>query len=394
MEYSYEEVMSYIEEEDVKFIRLAFRDAFGVQKNISVTPVEMKKAFDKGVPVNVSPIAGFKSCDAGPVYLRPQGDTMAILPWRPDSGRVLRMFCDLYTQNGEPVTSDTRKLLKDAVDAAAQMGVRFKFGTRSEFYLFLKDEEGNPTDIPYDNAGYMDIAPLDKCENIRRDISLTVEKMGMIPECSYHKSGPGQNEVDFHYSKPVKAADHLTTFKMVVSTVANKYGLAADFSPMPLKGRPGNGYHIDIHAFDEKGNNLINCVTAGILENMRDMTLFLNPRDESYSRLEAIVSPHRVMWSEAGTSSPIILDSFGSEPFARLRTPDMGSNPYLVYSLLIHAGLSALRRELSLPDRRDRAPRLPSSRREAANLAAESEFIREIVPEDIIQEYVYQYDKK
>ena len=170
MKYSIEEVLKFIEEEDVKFVRLAFPDAYGVQKNISVMAGEVKKAFEEGAPINARVIAGFKDCPYASLYLRPNPDTMAILPWRPDSGKVLRMFCNVYTPDGEEYVSDTRAILKQAVAAAEEKGIEFRFGNETEFYLFLKDEEGNPTRIPYDKAGYMDIAPLDKCENVRREI--------------------------------------------------------------------------------------------------------------------------------------------------------------------------------------------------------------------------------
>ena len=198
MDYTIEEVLKYIEEEDVKFIRLAFRDAYGIQKNISVSPGEVKKAFDDGAPINARVIAGFEDCPYASLYLKPDPDTLAILPWRPDSGRVLRMFCDVYTPDGDVYLADSRALLKKAVDEAKSKGIEFRFGTEAEFYLFLKDDEGKATKIPYDRAGYMDIAPLDKCENVRREISLTIESMGLTPERSHHERGPGIQKISYH----------------------------------------------------------------------------------------------------------------------------------------------------------------------------------------------------
>ena len=187
MEYTVDEVMNYIEEEDVKFIRLAFRDAYGIQKNISVMPGEVRKSFDEGIPINAREIAGFEDCPYASLYLKPDADTLSILPWRPDSGRVLRMYCNVFTPGGKEYVSDTRSILMKAVADAEERGIEFRFGTESEFYLFTKDEEGNPTKIPYDEAGYMDIAPADKCENVRREISLTIERMGLTPERSHHE---------------------------------------------------------------------------------------------------------------------------------------------------------------------------------------------------------------
>ena len=389
MNYTYDEVMKYIEEEDVKFIRLAFRDAFGVQKNISVMPGEVKKAFEYGAPVNARAIAGSRDCPYAALFLKPDPDTMAILPWRPDSGKVLRMFCDVYTPDGEEYASDTRTILKKAIRKANEKGIEFRFGTETEFYLFRKDDDGEPTKIPYDKAGYMDIAPLDRCENVRREISLTIERMGLTPERSHHERGPGQNEIDFHYGKPLKAADQMITFKMVVSTIADRYGLFADFSPLPLPEYPGNGYHINIYAVDSEGTDVVKYAAAGIIERIRDMTVFLNPADASYSRLGTGLAPDRANWSGAGESELMYIENHKGMTRVELRSPDASSNPYLVYALLIHAGLEGVEDRLMLPEEMsENAPFLPGSRKEAGKIALASSFIRDIVPDGVIKEYV------
>ena len=388
MNYTIDEVMKYIEEEDVKFIRLAFRDAYGVQKNISVMTGEVKKAFEDGAPINAEEILGFENSVHGALYLKPDPDTMSILPWRPDSGTVLRMFCNVFTPDGEEYASDTRAILKNAVKAAEEKGINFRFGTETEFYLFNKDDEGNPTRIPYDNAGYMDIAPLDKCENVRREISLTIERMGLTPERSHHERGPGQNEIDFHYAKPLKAADQMTTFKMVVSTIADRYGLYADFSPMPLPDKPGNGYHINVYASDSEGNDVAKYAAAGILEKIRDITIFLNPTDASYSRLGNNIVSDKVNWSGTSNSELMYIETYKGITRAELRSPDASGNPYLVYALLIRAGLSGIERHLSLPEEmNDGALFLPGSRKEAGKLALNSDFVKTYVPEGIIKVY-------
>ena len=388
MTYSFEDVMKYIEEEDVKFIRLAFRDSYGIQKNISVMPGEMKKAFEDGVPINARAIKGFEDSPYASLYLKPDPDTMAILPWRPDSGKVLRMFCGIYTPDGKECVSDTRSILKAAVKEAEEAGIEFRFGTETEFYLFQKDDEGKPTNIPYDDASYMDIAPLDKCENVRREISLTIERMGLTPERSHHERGPGQNEIDFHYSKPLKAADQMVTFKMVVSTIADRFGLYSDFSPMPLPDMPGNGYHINIYAVDSEGNDVVKYAAAGIMDKIRDITIFLNPTDASYARLGNNTAPDKVNWSSAGESELMYIESCKGKTRAELRSPDASSNPYLVYALLIHAGLLGIKNKQSLPEEIDNGVMLlPGSRKEAAGLAANSEFVRNHVPEGILRSY-------
>ncbi len=389
MEITIEEVMNYVDEEDGKFIRLAFRDAYGIQKNISIMPGEVRKAFIEGIPVNARQIAGFRESESGVLYLRPDASTLSVLPWRPDDGRVLRMFCDVCTADGNPYPGDTRYVLKKAVEEAAKAGIEFRFGSETEFYLFQKDEEGNITKIPYDEAGYMDIAPADRCENVRREICLTIERMGLTPERSHHEQGPGQNEIDFHYGKPLKAADQMTTFQMVVHTVADRYGLAADFSPVPLPGKAGNGYHINIYAVDKDGNDLARPAAAGIMEKIRDITLFLNPTNDSYARLGNNLAPDRVDWSDAGRSELMHIETVGEKTRAELRSPDASSNPYLVYALLIRAGLYGIEKNLSLPGEKDAdGILLPSSRKEAAKLASSSDFVRSVIPEELIREYL------
>ena len=386
-----DEVMKYIEEEDAKFIRLAFRDAFGTQKNISVMPGEIPKAFEEGIPVSAREIAGFENSGYAYLFLKPDPSTLSVLPWRPDSGKVLRMFCNVYTPEGELFGADTRAILKAAISMAKEQGVEFRFGSEMEFYLFRKDDEGNPTKIPYDSAGYMDIAPLDRCENIRREICLTIERMGLTPERSHHESGPGQNEIDFHYAKPLKAADQMTTFKMVVHTIADRYGLTADFSPLPLPEKPGNGYHINIYATDREGNDVARYAAAGILAKIREITLFLNPTEASYFRLGNHNVPDRVNWSNAGRSELMYVDIQKDRCRVELRSPDASGNPYLIFALLIHAGLLGISQKLALPEELPEESRqLPASKKEAGKLTLSSDFVKLIVPDDIIRAYIRQ----
>ena len=246
MKYSQQEVIQYVHEEDVKFIRLAFCDVFGKQKNISIMPEELPRAFEYGIAIDGSAIDGFGDETQSDLFLHPEVDTLMPLPWRPEHGRVVRMFCNITYPDGTPFECDTRNILKKAIKEANDAGLSFYFGAEQEFYLFKLDEQGNPTQEPYDNAGYMDIAPDDRGENIRREICLTLEQMGIRPEGSHHEEGPGQNEIDFRYSDPLTAADNAMTFQTVVKTVSHRNGLYADFGPKPLKGKPGNGFHINI----------------------------------------------------------------------------------------------------------------------------------------------------
>ena len=262
MKYSKEEVIQYVQEEDVKFIRLAFCDVFGKQKNISIMPDELPRAFEHGIAFDASAVAGFGDEAKSDLLLHPEPETLMPLPWRPEHGRVIQLFSGITRPDGTPFECDTRNLLKNAVEAANNAGCEFTFGAEQEFYLFYLDEDGNPTKTPCDTAGYMDIAPEDHGENVRREICLTLEQMGIRPESSHHEQGPGQNEIDFHYGVPLDAADQMSTFMMAVRTIAGRNGLYADFSPVPLKDKPGNGYHINIFATDKDGNDVCKFVAV------------------------------------------------------------------------------------------------------------------------------------
>ena len=197
MNFTVAEVLQYVKEEDVKFIRLAFCDVYGEQKNVAIMPNELERAFEHGIAIDASAIAGFGGEVRSDLFLRPDPTTLSRFPWRPESGKVVRMFCDVTYPDGTVLETDTRSILKKAVAEARECGLSFDFGPEMEFYLFKTDEQGEATNIPYDRAGYMSVAPEDKGENVRREICLTLEQMGILPESSHHEEGPGQNEIDF-----------------------------------------------------------------------------------------------------------------------------------------------------------------------------------------------------
>lgn len=351
MNYTREEVETYVEEEDVKFIRLAFTDVFGKSKNVSIMPSELKRAFDEGITIDSSAIAGFGGEVHSDLLLHPDPATLAPLPWRPDHGRVVRMFCSVTRPDGTIIDADTRSLLIDAAARAKARGLSFAFGSEIEFYLFLRDANGSPTTIPYDQAGYMDIAPDDKGENVRREICLTLEQMGITPEASHHEEGPGQNEIDFHYAEPLVAADNAVTFRNVVSTLASASGLFASFNPKPLENQSGNGMHLNFSVTSQDESDVMRPAIAGVLSHITEMTLFLNPDEASYRRFGSRKAPRYVSWSEENRSQLIrIPAATGTYRRAELRSPDPLCNPYLAFTLLIDACLDGIDRNLILPD--------------------------------------------
>lgn len=403
MKYSKQEVIQYIQEEDVKFIRLVFCDVLGRQKNISIMPEELPRAFQYGIAIDGSAVDGFGDETHSDLLLHPDSDTLAPLPWRPEQGRVVRMFCSISYPNGRAFAYDSRSILKTAVAEAENAGLSFFFGTEQEFYLFQSDENGNPTDTPYDNAGYMDIAPEDRGENIRREICLTLEQMGIHPESSHHEEGPGQNEIDFRYSDPLTAADNAMTFQTVVKTISYRNGLFADFSPKPLKEKPGNGFHINLSVKTVGSEDCMDSMIAGILEKITDMTLFLNPLESSYQRFGHHKAPRYISWSSENRSQLIRIPAAeGQYRRAELRSPDPSANTYLAFALLIYASLYGIQNKLVLPAPADinlykadaetlsNFRQLPDSLQAAAAAAADSNFIREHIPAAILDIYCHR----
>lgn len=390
--YTYEDVLAYVEEEGVKFIRLAFCDVKGVQKNISIMPGELKKAFTEGIPFEPSNIDGFDSYLSTDLLLHPDPTTLSILPWRPTDGRVVRMYCNVTYPDGRPFEKDSRHILQTAMKAAKDAGIECCFGAESEFYLFKTDEAGEPTKEPFDKAGYLDIAPEDKGENVRREICFTLLDMGITPVSSHHEAGPGQHEIDFKYSDPLTAAEDATTFKSVVKTIAMRNGLYADFSPKPLPDYSGNGMHINISVTKSDGTECLSSFMAGILLHIEELTAFLNPTENSYRRFGEKRAPIYISWSTENRCQLIrIPDTKGEHKRIKLRSPDSGANPYIAFALLIYAGLDGINKDLQpeapvnadLPNSSG-LKKLPLSLKAAKEIAKNSDFLKQSIGEGFL----------
>ena len=395
--YDIETILEYVKEEDIKFIRLAFIDIYGKQKNVSIMPHELEKAFKYGISIDSMAIDGFESGYKSDLFLFPNPDTITILPWRPREGRVIRMFCDIKYPDGTDFICDTRKLLINAINEAKKNGLEFHFGSEIEFYLFKADDEGESTGVTYDKAGYMDIAPDDKGENIRREICLTLEEMDIMPERSHHEEGPGQNEVAFRYSDALRAADEAVTFKTVVKTVAGRNGLYASFNPKPISDKPGNGYHIN---FSVAGGDLDSAI-EGVLTHIKEITAFLNVSDKSYERLGKLMAPKYISWSRENRSElirvPAAKDNFIR---AELRSPDPLINPYVAFTLLIYAGMEGILNNYKLRQPvdsdlnkasdvlLDKLDKLPLSLEEAKEEARNSKFVNKYIPKELLENYL------
>lgn len=395
--YSCEDVLTYVEEENVRFIRLAFVDIDGTQKNIAIMPNELRRAFREGFPFDSANINGFNRYEKSNLYLHPDPSTLSILPWRPSDGRVVRMYCNVTYPDGTPFEADGRSILQNAVKYSIEKGISCAFGNDSEFYLFKTDDDGNPTKEPFDHAGYLDIAPEDKGENVRREICFTLYDMGILPESSHHESGPGQHEVDFKYSDPLTAAENAITLKSVVRTIAMREGLYADFSPKPLENESGNGSHINISVKSADGRDYLMPFMAGVLNHIEELTAFLNPTEESYKRFGEKKAPIYITWSPENRRQLIMVPKTTPERrYMKLRSPDSGMNPYIAYALLIYAGMDGIENNMDPgePTNMDllaadsslefHFKKLPLTLKDAVYRAKNSEFLKKYLGQDYL----------
>lgn len=401
MFFSETDLLEFIEENDVKFIRMTFCDTFGNMKNIAIMPRELHRAITYGIPFNAT---GLLEASHQNLLLKPDTSTLSILPWRPQSGRVVRFFCTLYRMDGTPYEGDLRCNLRETMKSIQNHGLQCEMGTRCEFYLFETDMEGKPTRIPCDQGGYLDVAPLDQCENTRREICLSLDEMGLNPTTSCHKHGPGQNEIDFACSNPLTAADNMVHYKTVVKTIAAQNGFYASFMPKPFPDSSGSALKITIRVkkddksiFGTSPETMLpegRAFIAGILNRVREFTMFSNPTVNSYERFGLRAAPSQINWSEENRIPLIqLLYSPGRDSSIEFRSADPYCNPYITFQMLLSAGMAGIENGEELTDTMNAAndtsafPTLPSSLQESITLAQNSEFVHSILPETLIRDF-------
>jgi glutamine synthetase len=405
------EVLEFVKENDVKFIRLGFCDLFGIQKNISIMPDELPSAFENGISFDASAVKGFRDVANSDLLLFPDPATLTVLPWRPGPGRVVRFYCNIKNPDKSVFTHDSRYILRRILKRCEDMGYVCKIGAECEFYLFKTDENGEPTQSTLDYGSYLDISPIDKGENIRREICLCLEEMGLSPEASHHERGPGQNEIDFKFSDALTCADNLLTFKSVVKSIAARNGLYASFMPKPILDQSGSGLHVNI-SLSQNGFNIFKnaggehskvaeSFIAGILQKTPEITVFLNPTANSYERFGKFEAPKFVSWSHQNRSQLIrIPAAVGEKVRMELRSPDPAINPYLAFALIIGAGLDGIENAIPLPDAIDAdlykadanmtrgLALLPDSLEEAIKRAENSALARSVLGDKMLSKYL------
>ena len=415
--YTKDDIFRMVEEEDVEFIRLQFTDIFGTLKNIAITSSQLEKALDNKCMFDGSSVEGFVRIEESDMYLYPDYDTFEIFPWRPQQGKVARLICDVYTPDGKPFEGDPRWILKKTIKEANEMGYRFDVGPECEFFLFHTDDNGLPTTLSHEKAGYFDLGPNDLGENIRRDMVLTLEEMGFEIEASHHEVAPAQHEIDFKYDEVLKTADNIQTFKMTVKTIAKRHGLYATFMPKPKFGISGSGMHINMSLATEEGKNIFADENgkiglsddayhfiAGIMKHARGMSAITNPLVNSYKKLvPGYEAPVYIAWS-AKNRSPLIRipASRGNGTRVELRNPDPTANPYLVLALCLAAGLDGIKNKIEVPESVDcniyemtpgerRAAgieNMPADLKEAVDCLVADEFLCSVLGEHITTKYV------
>lgn len=374
MPYTAAQVMEFTEQEDVKFVRLAFFDVLGHPKAVSIAPCQLYRAFTRGIPFDPFDINGYSSTGTM-LRLFPIPDTCTLFPPDQSHEKTVRMYCSVRHPDGTPFQGDSREILYRADQAAAKMGLSLRFSWEYTFYLFTADSEGNPTRIPHDRAGYLDTAPLDKGEQIRKEICLALEQMHVYTCLSQHYRGPGQHLIRSCSGNALETADNAASFCMIVHTAAHRHGLHASFAPNPLPNAIGNGLHIRI-----SGAQHTDSFFAGIQTHLRDMTVFTNPTYQSYERLHTLKTENR--------TSPVYISDEESDQIL-LTAADPAANPYILLALLIYAGLDGILCGLS-PAKNYGFGKLPHTRQEASRFAGISDFIGAVLPRQVIDAYLHE----
>ena len=407
--YTKADILQLMEEEDVEFVRLQFTDMFGMFKNVAITASQMEKALNNQCMFDGSSVDGFVRIEESDMFLHPDLDTFAIFPWRPQQGRVARLICDVYRSNGEPFEGDSRYILKQQVEKARKMGYEFNVGPECEFFLYHTDDDGLPTTLTHEKAGYFDMGPIDLGENARRDMILTLEDMGFEIEASQH-------EIDFKYEDAVKTADNIMTFKLAVKTIAKRHGLHATFMPKPKVGVCGSGMHINMslskdgkNAFYDASDELglsreAYYFIGGIMKHMKGMTAITNQLVNSYKRfVPGYEAPVYIAWSAKNRSPLIRIPAVkGEGTRIELRSPDPAANPYLTLAVCLAAGLDGIENEIMPPKSVDqnifemskvekkaaKIEALPCNLLDAVRELEKDEFIKDVLGEHMTDLYV------
>lgn len=421
--YTKEDVLRLLEEEDVEFIRLQFTDLHGTLKNIAVTAGRIASILENGCHFDASAADGFPRAIDSERLLIPDFSTFEILPWRPQQGKVARLLCDVYMPEGTPSSLCSRQILKKNLEKAEGMGYKIEVGPECEFFLFETDENGNPTVVTHEQAGYFDVGPLDEGENARRDIVMNLEDMGFEINASHHEVAPAQHEIDLSHGEALSTADNIQTFKLAVRTMAKRHGLHATFMPKPKNDVNGSGMHINISILkdgvnifsDESDKNGLSkeayYFLGGLMKHLKGMSVITNPLVNSYKRLNSgFDAPVYIAWSARNRKQMVRIPALlnGNNARIELRSTDSAANPYLALALVIAAGLDGIEKKITAPEAIDvniaslseeernklSVDRLPGTLKEAIDAAKADPFIAETLGREAFDQYIMMKEKE
>jgi glutamine synthetase len=408
-------VLQHARDNDIKFIRLWFTDILGQLKSFAITVEELEGALEEGMGFDGSSIEGFARIDESDMIAMPDPATFTLIPWRPKEQGVARMFCDILYPSGEPFEADPRYVLRRQLKRASDLGYTFYVAPELEYFYFRSSE----APVPLDMGGYFDQTALDLASDLRRETVLTLEQMGIEVELSHHEGAPSQHEIDLRYTDALTMADAAMTYRLVVKEVAMKHGYYASFMPKPLAGENGSAMHVNQSLFrgernaffDEEGEYHLSAIArgyiAGLLRHAREITLVTNQWVNSYKRLQpGYEAPVYISWATRNRSDLIRVPQYkvGQERATRIeyRAPDPACNPYLVFAVMLAAGLRGIEQEYELPPpvsenvfamtQEARAERgigtLPGSLNEAIEAAAGSDLLREALGEHVYESLI------
>lgn len=406
-------VLRSVEQRDIRFVRLWFVDILGRLKNFAISPEDLEVAFEEGIGFDGSAIEGFATPEEADMLAFPDASTFQILPWRPSHNGVARVFCDVCTPDREPFAGDPRAALRRMFHKAEKAGYLLNVGAELEYYYF-PDER---TPEPLDNVGYFDLSVSDAARDLRRNTVLTLEKMSVPVEYTFHAAGRSQHGMSLRHAEALSMSDAITTAKLIIKQQAYESGCHASFMPKPLAGEDGSAMFLHQSLFDHDGNNVFwgeaderyhlsdvaKHYMAGILAHAREISAITNPTVNSYKRITTGGDsvPQYATWGLRNRASMVRIPVYkpGKQLSTRieLRSPDPMANPYLVNAVTLAAGLDGIERKLELPPEAtaetlklaDRqmveagyAP-LPRSLKEALDVFEDSQFMKDALGEHI-----------
>ena len=412
-----EDIKGFIDEYNIKFIKLQFVDINGIVKNLTIPSEHIDKALANEMMLDGSSIKGFRSIETSDMFFHPDINSFQILPWREKDGvNSARLICDIYNADGTPFEGCPRCNLKRLMKEAEKMGFSMNIGPEAEFFLFEKNKDGKVSTTTNDMAGYYDVGPEDLGEDVRGDIVLTLKEMGFDIEASHHEGAVGQHEIDFRYTDILTAADNVATFRIAVKAIAAQHNLHATFMPKPIYGINGSGMHCNVSLFkdgknaffDEKAEYQLSdeakFAIGGMLKHVKSITAITNPTVNSYKRLvPGYEAPVYLAWSLANRSALLRVPAKrGVSTRVELRSPDPACNPYLAFAAILETCLDGIRNKIDPPApvesniyklstkerRKQRIDSLPGSLAEALENLDKSLVARAALGEHIFNEFM------